>query len=155
MIYVWLKILHVVSASILFGTSMGTAFYMFYVNLQNNISLIVKATYAVVIANWLFTMTSGVVQVMTGFSMIYLKGYSFKSLWIIGSIIGYFIAIICWLPIVWLQMRCYDLALESFSSNRPLSALYRRYFKIECLLGIPACVALVCVFYLMINKPGL
>jgi uncharacterized membrane protein len=40
MIYTWLKIFHVISAAILFGTGLGTAFYMFYVNLQNNVSLI-------------------------------------------------------------------------------------------------------------------
>ena len=153
MIYVWIKILHVISASILFGTGLGTAFYMFYVNLQNNIALIAKATYAVVIADWLFTATSGVIQIMTGFAMVYLKGYSFQSLWVLGSIVGYVIAMICWFPVVWLQMRCYDLAFEAVSHNKPLSSQYRRYFKTWWLLGIPAFIALICVFYLMANRP--
>jgi uncharacterized membrane protein len=132
---------------------LGTAFYMFYVNLQNNVSLIAKATYAVVIADWLFTATSGVVQMFTGFIMVYLKGYSFQSVWVIGSIVGYFIAMICWFPVVWLQMRCYDLAFTSATHNKPLTSQYRRYFKTWYLLGVPAFIALICVFYLMANKP--
>src|SRR5580704_333976 len=101
MLYAWIKILHIVSASVLFGTGLGTAFYMFYVNLQKDITLIAKATSAVVIADWLFTATSGVVQAVTGFILVYLKGYSLLSLWVFGSIVGYVIAAVCWVPVVW------------------------------------------------------
>lgn len=154
MLYAWIKILHIMSASVLFGTGLGTAFYMFYVNQQNNITLIAKATAAVVVADWLFTATSGVIQALTGFILVYLKGYSFLSLWVLGSILGYVIAGICWLPVVWLQMQCRDLAFAASISHTPLPAAYNRYFKIWCLLGIPAFIALIAVFYLMANKPN-
>ncbi|MDR3492111.1 MAG: DUF2269 domain-containing protein [Gammaproteobacteria bacterium] len=153
MLYAWIKILHIISASILFGTGIGTAFYMFYVNQQKNVTLITKATSAVVVADWLFTATSGVVQAITGFILIYLKGYSFLSLWVYGSILGYIIAGICWLPVVWLQMQCRDLAYAASVNQTPLSAKYRWYFRVWWLLGIPAFIALIGVFYLMANKP--
>ena len=73
MLYDWIKIIHIFSAAALFGTGLGTAFYMFYVNQQKDITLIAKATAAVVIADWLFTATSGVIQAVTGFMMIYLR----------------------------------------------------------------------------------
>jgi uncharacterized membrane protein len=138
---------------VLFGTGLGTAFYMFYVNQQKNVTLIAKATSAVVVADWLFTATSGVIQAITGFILVYLKGYSLLSLWVLGSILGYIIAGACWLPVVWLQMRCRDLAWVAATRNTPLSIEYRRYFKIWWLLGIPAFIALIGVFYLMANKP--
>ncbi len=106
MLYAWIKILHIISASVLFGTGLGTAFYMFYVNFQNDVKLIAKATKEVVIADWFFTLTSGIVQAITGFLLVYLKGYSLLSPWVLGSILGYLIAGACWVPVVWLQMRC-------------------------------------------------
>jgi uncharacterized membrane protein len=153
MLYAWIKIIHIISASILFGTGLGTAFYMFYVNRQNDVTLIAKATAEVVIADWLFTAPSGIIQALTGFILIYLKGYSLLSLWVLGSIVGYLIAGICWLPVVWLQARCRDFAFEASMSSHFLSCEYRKYFRIWWLLGIPAFIALVVVFYLMTNKP--
>lgn len=151
--YPWIKILHIFSAAVLFGTGLGTAFYMFYVNQQKNIALIAKATAMVVIADWLFTATSGVLQAVTGFVLIYLKGYRFDVLWVYGSMAGYSIAGICWLPVVWLQMRCRDLAYTAWRTQTPLPAQYTRYFRIWWILGIPAFIALVGVFYLMVNRP--
>lgn len=153
MLYSWIKILHIISASILFGTGLGTAFYMFYVNFQNDVKLIAKATAEVVIADWLFTLTSGIIQAITGFILIYLKGYSLLSVWVLWSIIGYLIAGACWVPVVWLQMRCRDLALFASVNNVPLSSQYKKYFRTWWLLGIPAFISLVGVFYLMTNKP--
>jgi len=153
MLYAWIKILHIVSASVLFGTGLGTAFYMVYVNQQKNVALIAKATAAVVVADWLFTATAGVIQAITGFMLIYLKGYSVLSFWVYASILGYVIAGACWLPVVWLQMRCRDLAFAALARQTALSAEYQRYFRIWVLLGIPAFITLVGVFYLMTNKP--
>ncbi|WP_342220192.1 DUF2269 domain-containing protein [Rickettsiella endosymbiont of Miltochrista miniata] len=153
MLYAWIKILHIISASVLFGTGLGTAFYMFYVNQQKNITLIAKATSAVVVADWLFTATSGVMQASTGYILIYLKGYSLTSFWILGSILGYIIAVVCWAPVVWLQMRCRDLALAASINQTPLPKEYQHYFRIWWILGIPAFIALIGVFYLMANKP--
>lgn len=153
MLYAWIKIIHIISASVLFGTGLGTAFYMFYVNLGNDVKLIAKATAQVVIADWLFTLSSGIIQAITGFILIYLKGYSLSSFWILGSILGYLIAGACWVPVVWLQMRCRDLAYIAATNKTPLPQQYKKLFTIWWLLGIPAFIALVGVFYLMTNKP--
>lgn len=155
MLYAWIKILHIISASVLFGTGLGTAFYMFYVNRQKNVALIAKATSEVVIADWVFTATSGVIQAVTGFILVYLKGYSLLSFWVLGSILGYVIAGMCWLPVVWLQMQCRDLAFLASANQTSLPAEYKKYFRVWWLLGIPAFIALVGVFYLMVNKPEL
>lgn len=151
--YLWIKIIHILSAAILFGTGLGTAFYMYYVNLQKNIELIAKATALVVVADWLFTVSSGFIQGLTGLALVYLNGYSFLSVWVLGSIMGYLLAGLCWLPVVWLQMRCRDMAYKALYEKSPLPALYHRYFRIWFLLGIPAFILLIGVFYLMTNKP--
>lgn len=153
MLYAWVKIIHILSASILFGTGIGTAFYMFYVNFKNDVALIAKATAEVVIADWLFTSTSGVIQAITGFILVYLKGYSLLSCWVLASVLGYFIAFLCWAPVVWLQIRCRDLAYHALIHKNSLPKQYKKYFTLWWLLGIPAFIALVGVFYLMTNKP--
>lgn len=153
MLYEWLKITHVISAAILFGTGLGTAFYMFYVNRSGDLDLIAYALKQVVFADWVFTGSAGVVQALTGFAMIALKGYSFKLTWVLGSIIGYAIAGLCWFPVVWLQIQCARLAHEAVLYHQSLPLQYHRYFRIWWILGIPAFVALVGVFYLMANKP--
>jgi len=153
MLYSWIKILHIISSSVLFGTGLGTAFYMFYVNLQKDISLIAEATKQVVLADWIFTATSGLLQFLTGMILVYLKDYSFNSLWLKGSLIGYLIAASCWLPVVWLQMQCRDLAFTAVSRNEALPTSYYSKFYCWCLLGIPAFISITTVFYLMTNKP--
>lgn len=151
--YFYIKIIHVMSAAILFGTGLGTAFYMFLVNQQKNIALIARATKQVVFVDYVFTGTSGVIQFITGMAMLGLKNISFSSLWVMVSIAGYLIAGACWFPVVYLQIRCRDLALDALKNNTTLSQQYYRYYRIWRILGIPAFLALLVVFYFMVNKP--
>ena len=153
MIYEVLKITHILSACVLFGTGFGTALYMLFVNLQSDLDLIARATRQVVFADWVFTGTSGVVQALTGFAMVALKGYALSHVWVLGAIVGYGIAGACWVPVVWLQLRCAQIAEQCLSARSPLTQQYRRYFRTWCLLGIPAFAALVVVFYLMTAGP--
>src|SRR3989338_1207666 len=153
--FAWIKILHVISSSVLFGTGLGTAFYMFYVNRQKNIELIANATKQVVFVDWIFTVSSAIIQFITGIILTALKGYSPFTPWIIISVIAYLIAGACWFPVVYLQIRCRDLAFEALKNNAPLTKKYFQYYKLWWILGIPAFISLMIVFYLMTNRPVL
>ncbi|OGT49060.1 MAG: hypothetical protein A3E82_01420 [Gammaproteobacteria bacterium RIFCSPHIGHO2_12_FULL_38_11] len=153
MLYAWIKIIHVISAAVLYGTGMGTAVYMFCVNKQKDICLIANATKQVVFVDWVFTGSSATIQFFSGMTLIYLKGYSFASLWIIGSMSGYVIAGACWIPVVYLQICCRNLAFDALKNNTALPKKYFRYYKLWWILGIPAFLSLMVVFYLMVNKP--
>ena len=52
------------------------------------------------------------------------------------------------------RFRDLDLAEEADRQNQPLPGAYWRYLRIWTLLGIPAFVGLVVVFYLMVAKPA-
>jgi uncharacterized membrane protein len=151
--YEIIKIIHIISASILFGTGFCTAWYMFQVNMTHDIAMIVLATKRVVIADWWFTGTSGVLQPLTGFLLLYMQQYSFTARWTLLVTACYAIAGICWFIVVYLQIRCRDLALFALQNKTPLTAQYRKYFIAWVLLGVPAFVALMIVFYFMANKP--
>ena len=56
---------------------------------------------------------------------------------------------------VWLQIRMAAIAAQAHRESMPLPQLYARYQRYWELLGDPAFVAMVVVFYLMVNKPQL
>ncbi len=151
--YVVLKWLHIVSSTLLFGTGIGSAWYMLFANVSRDVRAIAVVSKYVVVADWLFTATTAILQPATGFYMIHLAGYPLHSKWIMWSIILYVIAGACWLPVVWLQIRMRDLAAEAARLDTPLPALYWRYFRIWVALGVPAFAAFIVIFWLMVAKP--
>lgn len=151
--YLIIKWLHIVSSTLLFGTGIGSAFYMLFSSLSRDVRAIAVVSRHVVRADWLFTATTVVFQPLSGFYMIHLAGYPLTSAWIVWSIALYLVAGACWLPVVWLQIRMRDMAQASARDNLALPALYWRYLRIWTALGIPAFFALVIVFYLMTAKP--
>jgi uncharacterized membrane protein len=151
--YVTLKWLHVLSSTFLFGTGIGSAFYMLFANLSQDIRAIAVVSRYVVVADWLFTSTTIIVQPLTRYYLIRIAGFPMHSRWIVWSIALYVLAGACWLPVVWLQMRLRDIAAAAVRGGTALPAQYWRYFKIWVVLGIPAFIAFVAIFYLMVAKP--
>ena len=152
--YVTVKWLHILSSTLLFGTGIGSAFYLLFASLSRDIRAIAVVTRHVVLADWLFTATTAVLQPLTGYYLMKLAGIPFHTRWIMWSFALYGLAIACWLPVVWLQMRLRDLANAAARDNTALPAHYWRYFKAWVLLGFPAFFAFLAVFYLMVAKPA-
>jgi uncharacterized membrane protein len=152
--YVTVKWLHILSSTFLFGTGIGSAWYMLFANISRDVRAIAVVSKYVVIADIVFTATTAIVQPLTGFYMIHLAGYPLHSRWIMWSLVLYVIAGACWLPVVWLQTRLRDLAQEAAGTNKPLTPRYWHYFKIWVALGVPAFFAFVVIFWLMVAKPA-
>ncbi len=153
------KWIHVLSSTVLFGTGIGSAFYMLFVSLaarrgggQARAAAVVVRL--VVLADLWFTTPAIVVQPLSGAYLVHLAGYTWWSPWLAWSYALYLLAGACWLPVVWIQVRMRDLAEEADRQNQPLPGAYWRYLRIWTLLGIPAFVGLVVVFYLMVAKPA-
>ena len=53
--YVTLKWLHILSATFLFGTGVGSAFYLVGATLTRNVRTVAATARMVVIADWIFT----------------------------------------------------------------------------------------------------
>ena len=152
--YVVVKWLHILSSTFLFGTGIGSAWYMLFANVSKDVRAIAVVAKYVVIADWLFTATTAILQPATGFYMIHLAGYPIHSKWIMWSIALYVLAGACWLPVVWLQIRMRGFAQDAVKAGTELPPIYWRYLRYWVLLGIPAFLALVVVFYLMVAKPA-
>ena len=152
--YLLIKWLHVLSSTLLFGTGLGSAFYMFFTNRTRNVEAIAVVSRRVVIADWLFTAPTAVIQPLTGFYLVHLAGFPLSG-WILWSTGLYILAGACWLPVVWIQIRMARLAQEaSLKKATALPAAYWRLYRVWTALGIPAFLAFIGIFYLMVLKPS-
>lgn len=151
--YVVVKWLHVLSSTFLFGTGLGSAFYMFFTSLTRDARATAVVVRYVVIADWLFTTPTMVLQPLTGFYLIHLAGFPWISRWIVWSIVLYVLAGAAWLPVVWMQIRMRDMAGAAAGANEPLPPRYWRLLRWWVALGVIAFAALLIVFFLMVAKP--
>ncbi|MFZ6674710.1 DUF2269 family protein [Undibacterium sp. Xuan67W] len=151
--YLTIKTLHILSATLMFGTGFGTAFYMFFTNRSGNIEAIAVVTRWVARADWWFTTPAVIIQPLSGFWMIRLAGFSLDSVWIVWSLGLYIMAGICWLPVIWLQLKMRDMATLAALKKTTLPDQYWRYEKIWIALGFPAFSGLLVVYWLMVHKP--
>jgi len=151
--YFVLKVVHVISATVLFGTGLGIAFFKWITDRTGNTGAIRVVSEKVVLADWLFTLPAIFVQAATGVALAKLLGYPLFRGWLAGAIVLFCVAGICWIPVVWLQLRMRDLARRSEREGAPMGALYRTYARVWFWLGVPAFASVVLVFWLMIAKP--
>lgn len=150
-----LLLAHVVSSTILYGAGFGTMFQWVAAHRTGDVRAIAATTRNVVLADWLFTATSGIVQPTTGLWLALLDGIPLSSSWLMATYGLYIIAGLCWLPVVGLQLRGAALARMAALEGRPLPDSYHRIYRIWFRLGIPAFTSLTVVFYLMTAKPRL
>jgi len=151
--YLALKIVHVISSAVLFGTGIGIAFFMFMAHRTRDPSLIAHTAGIVVIADLVFTATAVIVQPVTGSLLSSLAGLSLFEPWLLCSVVLYVVAGACWLPVVWIQNQMNDLARHAAAAEAPLPERYFRLFRIWFALGIPAFSAVIAIFVLMVAKP--
>lgn len=153
-LYLPLKWLHVVSATILFGTGLGTAFHFWHALRTGSVAAIASSARATVLADFAFTLPAGIVQPLSGLALAWAAGYPLASTWIMASAALYVVAGACWIPVVFIQLRLRRLAEAcERDGTRPgaeFRALERRWFA----LGWPAFFALLAVFWLMVARPA-
>ena len=70
------------------------------------------------------------------------------------ALLLFFFAGACWLPVVWIQIRMRDIAIEAAQSDSGLPRLFWTFERWWIVLGSLAFPAIVIVFYLMVVKPA-
>lgn len=78
--YLILKWLHILSATLLFGTGIGSAFYKFMTDRAGSIQAIAQTNKLVVLADWLFTTPTIILQPITGVWLALIAGYTMTSI---------------------------------------------------------------------------
>lgn len=151
---VLIKYLHILSSTVLFGTGIGTAFYLLCASLGREPRVVAAVARYVVIGDWLFTATTVIAQPLTGFYLLHRLGIPLATDWVYWSLVLFAIAVACWIPVVWLQIRLRDLAVAAAERGEPLPDRYGAYLGAWVALGIPALLCFLGVFYLMTAKPA-
>jgi uncharacterized membrane protein len=155
MSYLAIKSLHLLGASILFGTGLGIAFFAWFgyrlAMREGDIGLLRGVLRLTVIADMVFTASAAVLQPVTGLILWAMQGAQWPSHWLIGVLAVYAFVGACWLPVVVMQIRLRDAALAApttIALGPQFHARFRRWF----VLGWPAFVAVLLLFGLMIGR---
>jgi uncharacterized membrane protein len=153
--YLAIKWIHILSSVVLVGTGFGSAYYLFFVNRSSNVATQAIIGRLVVRADWWFTSPTVIIQPVTGFFLAQMAGFPLATPWLVTSIGLFALAGICWIPVVWLQIRMAAMAEEAVRMETQLPDAYWRHAKWWERLGYPAFVAMLGIFYLMVAKPVL
>ncbi|MBK9130146.1 MAG: DUF2269 domain-containing protein [Gammaproteobacteria bacterium] len=154
MSYLSLKSLHFLSMVLLFGTGLGSAFYKWMADRSGDLRHIARTNRQVVLADWIFTTPTVILQPVSGLVMIHLVSVPVSTPWVAASLWLFALAGACWLPVVWLQIRMKQISEQALNSNGELPPLYWRYARRWFWLGVPAFASMVVIVLLMVFKPG-
>lgn len=153
--YMLIKYLHILSATVLFGTGLGTAFQMWNAHRGGDVSTIAHVAKNVVLADTVFTTPAIIIQPLTGIALAWMAGFDPFTPWLTVTYLLYALAGLCWLPVVWLQIKMRDLAQAAARANSRLPEAYHRSIRLWFILGWPAFSAVAVIFWLMVAKPVL
>ena len=151
--FLLLKWVHILSSVLLVGTGFGSAFYLYFTNRTHNTQAIAEVARLVIKADFWFTTPAIIIQPLTGYFMMSMSGYNFSQTWLAWTVGLYVLAGICWLPVVWLQLRMAAMATDSAQNNIALPTHYWQYARYWEWLGYPAFIAMLGVNWLMVFKP--
>ena len=150
--YLLLKLLHILSAVVITGTGAGIAFFMLMAYRSKNAQAIYLTTKTVILADWLFTTPAIISQLLTGILLMNILGFSYSSVWFYHVIALFGFIGACWLPVVYIQYQLRREAVKGLQQSQPTAA-FNRLMKIWMILGVPAFVAIIGMFWLMLFKP--
>jgi len=152
MIYLSLKTIHLLSMVVLFGTGLGSAWYKWMSDRSGNVAHIAQTNRQVVLADWLFTTPTILIQPLTGVGMLVVLDIPYTTLWVVMSVLLYGFAGACWIPVVWLQIKMQKLSEHASKTGTVLPEQYWRYARYWFWLGVPAFISMVLIVLLMVYK---
>ena len=154
MSYLAVKWVHILSSTVLFGTGIGSAYYMLLTSLTREPRATALVVRRVVWADWLFTTPAVFLQPLSGLYLLHLAGLSAGVPWVRASLWLYAVAIACWIPVVRLQIVMQRLAQQASDTGTALPPAYFACLRWWVVLGAAAFVAFVAIFWLMVFKPS-
>lgn len=150
------KLVHVLSACVIFGTGMGIAFFAWFGYRRalatgeiDGLRTVLRLT---VIGDTVFTAPAVVVQLASGVALVHLNQWSLTSPWALTVLGLYGLVGLFWLPVVAIQVLMSREAAR-VSSVAELGDGFHRRFRVWFVLGVPAFLLVIGIFYLMIALP--
>lgn len=151
----FLKSVHVLFAMLYLGTGLGSAYYKMRAFRTRDPHVIAFLDREIVRADWLFTVTSGVVMPATGAIMVAKLQLSFATSWVVTAFGLWMVAGLLWLWAARLQIQMRTMSADALRDNQPLPPQYMRAQRLWMMLGIPAFLAAMATVVVMVKKPTL
>ena len=154
MAYLWVKWIHILSSTLLFGTGLGIAFFMWAAHRRGDAAHIAATARTVVIADACFTAPAVAVQLASGLWLANALGNPYAAAlaaWRTGAVrdrrrvlaAGTVVAV----------ARARSRAEAAALAGAPLPAAYHRVMRWWFWLGWPAFLGVLAIFWLMVAKP--
>lgn len=147
--YLTIKLIHIISATLLFGTGLGSAFYMYMAYRSGSMAAMAQTNRIVVIADFVFTTPTVLIQLISGLYLLHILGMEWSSAWALSVLGLYAFVGACWLPVVYLQIWLRNRAYELDSPDPQ----YRFRMRVWLVLGLLAFPAVVVLYAFMVYKP--
>jgi len=148
MSYNLLKIIHILSATLMIGTGLGSAFYLYVTYKTSSFVTVKEVLKIVIIADLIFTTPSVITQLITGL-LLSDKLHLTETSWYIMVLSVSLVVLVLWLIAVYIQ---YQLK-KTIENKTTLPKYFNKLMSIWFYLGIPSFVLSVYLYYLMIYKP--
>ena len=152
MIYPILKLVHIMSATILFGGGIFAALLGTIVFGSKKVKVIAEVGPHIVKVEFYLTILSALAQIITGLWMASIAGFPVLTGWLgwasilfVSPVFAGSLVFGC--SIAWL---IFPGRLSRQTQNYPLNIM--RYLKIGLFLGLPSTAAMIGIFYLMVFK---
>jgi uncharacterized membrane protein len=151
--YEALKVLHILGTVLIFGTGIGTAFFLLMAYRTRDLDAIRVTTRHVVIADWLFTAPAVIAQPITGALLMRMLAMRVDSAWFAAVVALFVLTGLCWIPVVAIQYRLRNLA-SAAKTYAALPTVFHRLMRWWIVLGVPAFVAVMLIVVLMVTHAG-
>lgn len=147
-----LKTVHVLAAMFFLGAGLMTAYYKVRADRSGDLRVLVWYQREIVLADWLFTLPSGIVLPVTGIWLATSYGIPLTSSYVAAGIIGYAIAGALWVPAAYLQIRMRALAAAALRDGTELPREFHKANRAWMALGIPAFAVAALTVWVMVAK---
>jgi uncharacterized membrane protein len=158
---VWLQVLktaHIVGAAVVFGTGLGIAFFTAFGVLHalrtGSIETLRAILRLTVIADACFTAPAVAFQAASGVALMAIYRWPFDSPWAIAVASLFVFAGVCWLPVLWMQVRLHRMSREA-GATAALPPSFHAMFRAWLVLGVLAFAAVIAIYWLMVAKPAI
>ncbi len=151
--YALLKTLHILCAVLFLGAGLMTAYYKLRADRSDDLKVVTWYQREIVLADWLFTVPSGLLLPLTGYLMMR-EGYSWEAGWLRLAIVLFVLTGLLWLPAAWLQIRMRAMAHDALREGTELPTAFHRANRIWVALGVPAFLIAMFIVWLMVAKWG-
>ncbi len=147
MSYQLLKLIHILSATLMIGTGFGSAFYLYFHYKKSQFSTVKDVLNTVIIADMIFTTPSVIIQLITGILLSNRLGLTYSNwFWIVLSVS--LVVFVLWIRAAFIQIKLKKL----ISNKNKFPKAFHRLMRVWFYLGIPSFLGAIFLYYLMVYK---